>query len=68
MIYASSSSVYGNSKVLPLKEGVNIIVFSGKHVGKNGKILELNSERKMAKVKSGDEEINILINQLMVVE
>ena len=55
-------------KVLPLKEGVNIVVFSGKHVGKNGKILELNNERKMAKVKSGDEEINILINQLMAVE
>jgi small subunit ribosomal protein S4e len=69
-------------KCLPLKEKSKAIVFSGKHVGKKGEILELNSERKMAKmrvhfvpshspeeqVKSGDKEINILINQLMVIE
>jgi small subunit ribosomal protein S4e len=55
-------------KCLPLKENSNIIVFSGKHVGKTGKIIELNQERKMAKINSNNEEFNILINQLMVVE
>jgi small subunit ribosomal protein S4e len=55
-------------KCLPLKEKANAIVFSGKHVGKKGEIIELNTERKMAKIKSGDKEINILINQLMVTE
>lgn len=55
-------------KILPLKEGVNVAVFSGKHVGKTGKILSLDYEKKMAKIKYQEQEINILINQLMVVE
>ncbi len=55
-------------KVIPLKQNSPVIVFSGKHVGKKGKILEINEERKMAKINSNNEELNILINQLMVVE
>ena len=55
-------------KCLPLKEKVNAVIFSGKHVGKRGEIIELNAERKMAKIKSGENELNVLINQLMVVE
>lgn len=55
-------------KIIALKENANVVVFSGKHVGKKGKILELNLERKMAKINSNNEELNILINQLIVVE
>jgi small subunit ribosomal protein S4e len=55
-------------KCLPLKEKSKIEVFSGKHMGKVGEIIELNKERKMAKIKSEEEEINVLINQLMVIE
>jgi small subunit ribosomal protein S4e len=55
-------------KVIPLKQNSQVIVFSGKHVGKKGKILEINEERKMAKINSNNEELNILLNQLMVIE
>jgi len=55
-------------KCLPLKEKAKIIVFAGKHVGKKGEIVKLNLEEKTVKVKVGEREINILINQLMVVE
>lgn len=55
-------------KCLPLKEKSKIIVFSGKHVGKKGEIIELNNERKIAKINSDGKEINVLINQLMVIE
>ncbi|MEK6826896.1 MAG: hypothetical protein AABX99_00230 [Nanoarchaeota archaeon] len=55
-------------KCLPLKEKTKAVVFSGKHIGKKGEIVQLNLEEKMAKIKVGDKEINILINQLMVIE
>jgi hypothetical protein len=43
-------------------------VFAGKHTGKNGEIGKLNLKEKTARVKIGEKEISILINQLMVVE
>jgi len=55
-------------KILPLKEKAEVILFAGKHIGKKGKIISLDMEKKTAKVKIGEKEINILINQLMVVE
>ena len=55
-------------KCLPLKEKANVIVFSGKHVGDKGQIISLNLEDKIAKIKSGEKEINVLINQLLVTE
>jgi small subunit ribosomal protein S4e len=55
-------------KCLPMKEKENVIIFAGKHVGKKGRITSLNLEEKTAKVKIGEKEINILINQLMVIE
>ncbi len=55
-------------KCLPLKEKAKVIIFSGKHLGKNGEIIQLNPEEKIAKVKVDNKEINILIKQLMVVE
>lgn len=55
-------------KCLPFKEKAKVIVFSGKHIGKEGEIVQIDQEKKMAKVKSEDKEINILINQLIVTE
>ncbi len=55
-------------KCLPLKEKAKVIVFAGKHTGKLGEIMKINLEEKIVKVKAGEKEINILINQLMVIE
>jgi len=55
-------------KCVPIKEKTKAIVFSGKHIGKKGEILNLNMEEKIAKIKSKDKEINVLIKQLMVIE
>lgn len=57
------------SKCLPLAEGSDAVVFSGKHSGQRGKILSLKKERKMAQIKTENaSEINVLIKQLMVVD
>ncbi|VVB83601.1 30S ribosomal protein S4E [uncultured archaeon] len=55
-------------KCIPLKDKAKAVVFSGKHIGKKGEITKLNIEDKIATIKSGEKEINILINQLMIVE
>ena len=55
-------------KCLALKEKANIVVFAGKHSGKKGSINKLKLERKMVEMKVGEEKINVLIKQLMVVE
>ena len=55
-------------KCLGLKEKAKVIVFAGKHAGKKGVIGKLKIERKMASVKVGEKDINILIKQIMVVE
>ncbi len=55
-------------KCLPLKEKAKIIIFAGKHSGKEGIIEKLDLDKKMAIIKSKDEDINVLIKQLMVVE
>lgn len=55
-------------KCLELKEGSNVIIFAGKHAGKKGSIEKLKLERKMASVNFGEDKVNVLIKQLMVVE
>ena len=55
-------------KCIQLKEKSKVIIFSGKHIGEKGEIVSLNEEEKMAKIKTKEKEINILINQLMVTE
>jgi ribosomal protein S4E len=55
-------------KCLELKEKANVIVFAGKHAGKKGTIEKIKLERKMASIKFGDDKINVLIKQLIVVE
>ena len=55
-------------KCFPLKDKAKVVVFGGKHSGKQGEIRKLKLERKMASVKTNEQNINVLIKQLMVVE
>lgn len=55
-------------KCLPLKENSKVFVFAGKHSGETGKIENINNEKKMATIEKGNEKINILIKQFMVIE
>jgi small subunit ribosomal protein S4e len=56
------------SKIIPLKEKTKAIVYAGKHTGKEGIIEGINSGKKMAELNTGEEKINVLIKQIMVVE
>ncbi len=56
------------SKVLPLKEKVNILTIGGKHAGARGKIETLIPELKMAEINDGEKKFRVLIKQLMVTE
>jgi small subunit ribosomal protein S4e len=55
-------------KCLSLKEKAKAIAYTGKHIGEIGSIEKINLERKMAKIKTKDKEINVLIKQLMAIE
>ncbi|MGD9275712.1 MAG: hypothetical protein PVJ67_00905 [Candidatus Pacearchaeota archaeon] len=55
-------------KVLPMKEGEEVFIFAGKHAGKQGILRKLKIERKMASITVGEDNINVLIKQIMVVE
>jgi small subunit ribosomal protein S4e len=54
-------------RILPMKEGSKIMVYSGKHIGKIGEISSINKELKMAKIKHNNQEINVLIKQIIVI-
>lgn len=54
-------------KCLPLGEKSEVIVFAGKHSGEKGKIENINTERKIAEINTGEEKINVLIKQLIVI-
>lgn len=58
-------------KCLPLDEKANVLIFSGKHAGKKGKIKALKDNVKMAEVETIGKEkdkINVLTKQLIVIE
>jgi small subunit ribosomal protein S4e len=55
-------------KIIPLKKGVNVMIFSGKHTGKTGIIENIEEKRKMAEIKTKDKKINVLLKQLMAIE
>jgi len=55
-------------KCLPLKTGTQAIVFSGKHAGKMGEIKNIDLQKKIVKMESGAEKLNVLIKQIMVTE
>jgi len=52
--------------ILPLKEGENVLIINGKHIGKKGIITRLDMEKKVAEIKSKHEKINVMFNYLMV--
>ena len=53
------------SKIIPLKEGSEIIVISGSHIGETGKIEKINENT--AEVKIGKEKINLEIDSLIAI-
>ncbi len=53
-------------KILQLKEGADIYVTGGKHLGKMGKIEKIDAKNGLAEVKSKDK-INIKLDNLMVI-
>lgn len=55
-------------KCLPLKEKSKVIVFSGKHSGKKGIVININKEKKTAEIEAKEDKINVLIKQMMVIE
>ena len=55
-------------KCVAIKEKAKAVIFGGKHAGKKGIIIKIDTERKMAKLKTDKEELNVLIKQLIVVE
>lgn len=62
---------FENKKVekhIPLKEKSKIVVFSGKHTGKEGNIEQIDWETKTALVNQGEEKINVPLAKLIVIE
>ncbi len=55
-------------KCLPLIEKKKVIIFAGKHAGKEGVIKKINSDEKMAELNIDEKKVNVLIKQIMVVE
>lgn len=53
---------------IPLKEKSDVVVFSGKHSGKKGKITQIKKENKTAELDTGKEKINVLIKQIIAVK
>ncbi|MEX0921027.1 MAG: hypothetical protein WDZ62_02070 [Candidatus Pacearchaeota archaeon] len=59
-----------NNKIkdhLPLKEKSKVLVFAGKHSGKNGVVNKIDEENNSAEITSQKEKITVLTKQLMVI-
>jgi small subunit ribosomal protein S4e len=55
-------------KVIPLKEGVDIFIFDGKHAGKNGKIKSIDLKNKVAEIDYKGNSLRVLIKQIIALE
>lgn len=55
-------------KTLPLKVKSKVLVYAGKHAGKQGKVDAIDEKNKMVVVNDGKNKSNILIKQTMVLE
>ena len=53
-------------KCLPLVEEANVVVFSGKHAGRNGVLKKIEKERGLAEVEIDKKRVNVLIKQIIV--
>lgn len=57
----------GAEKCLPLKTNSRAVVFLGKHVGKRGEIKNIDLQKKNVELEAGNERLNVLIKQIIVV-
>lgn len=55
-------------KILPLQPKAKVFIYSGKHGGKTGEVLSIDSKEKVAEVKFPDGNVRVLIKQMIVVE
>jgi small subunit ribosomal protein S4e len=55
-------------KCLEFKENAKVLVFAGKHIGEEGKINQIDDEKKLANLEIKDKEVKVLIKQLIVIE
>ena len=53
-------------KTLPLQERAKVMVIGGKHSGKRGEVVKIDSEKGMSEIKTEKENVNVLIKQLMI--
>lgn len=56
------------AKILEIKKGAKVIVFAGKHSGKEGFIENLDESKKIARIKTDNGEIDALIKQIIITE
>ena len=55
-------------RIIPMQEKAKVIIFEGKHAGKEGVIKSIISKNKMAEINVKDGSINVLTKQLIVIE
>ncbi len=55
-------------KCLPFVEKSEVMVFEGKHAGEKGKIENIDNNRKTAEIDNGNEKVNVLIKQMIVIK
>lgn len=55
------------TKCLEFKEKAKILVFAGKHTGAEGVIKSIDTEKKVVEATIGENTVNVLIKQLMVI-
>ena len=55
-------------KVIPLKAGSRVFVYSGKHTGENGEMINFDKKTKTAEVKFDDKTVRVLTKQLVAIE
>lgn len=56
------------SKHIPLKKNSNVVAFSGKHKGKEGKVEEIDNETKKAKISNDQEKLNVPLGKIIAIE
>jgi len=54
-------------KVIEMKEGANVTVLDGSHIGEDGKIEKIDEKSKKAEVKLGKEKVNLDLKRLMAI-
>lgn len=54
-------------ETLPLKEGAEVVVIAGKHVGSSGKVGSMDQHRKTITLHTKDKKVEVLIKQIIVI-